>query len=112
MNRNSWLDKWMSLPRGQRRATIILLCIIVILCALQIYIHVDQRSAKPSSSDYSALQQEIELFRSQLDSIPVSARRKPYVRHTKVVHDTVKNSLRPSTVKPPVLEPVPRIKRD
>ena len=110
MNRNSWLDKWMSLPRGQRRATIILLCIIIILCSTQTIVYIHRQRSVPASADYSVLQQEIDQFRSQLDSVPVSDRRKPYVRHAKVVPDTAKSSVRPHAVKRKTLEPVPRAK--
>lgn len=108
MNRNSWLDKWMSLPRGQRRATVVLLCVIVVLCGLQAYIRVQDSHATPSTTDYSVIQQEIDLFRSHLDSVPLSDRRKPYVRHTKVVRDTVASVVKHPVRKHPALEPVPR----
>lgn len=108
MNRNSWLDKWMSLPRGQRRATVVLLCVIVVLCGLQMYVRVQEHYATPSATDYSVIQQEIDRFRSHLDSVPLSARRKPYVRHTKVVRDSVGREVRHPVRKYPALEPVPR----
>ncbi len=108
MNRNSWFDKWMSLPRGQRRATVVLLCVIVALCGVQAYVRMQGHHATPSTTDYSVIQQEIDRFRSRLDSVPLSARRKPYVRHTKVVCDSVGRVVKHPIRRYPALEPVPR----
>ena len=36
MKWNKWIDKWTALPRGQRRATIILLIVASIFCIVQL----------------------------------------------------------------------------
>lgn len=86
MNKNQWLDLWMMLPQGQRRILLLLVCVIVLLCVVR-GVAALQRSDEPTA-DYSALEQEITDFRSQLDTIPLDERRPVYERRTDARRDT------------------------
>lgn len=88
MNKNNMLDMWMTIPRGQRRVLMLLVCIIVILSVVQVVVSLQRNSSEEPAADYSLLEQEIADFRSQLDTIPLDERRPVYVRRTNVEPDT------------------------
>lgn len=97
MNKNQWLDMWMILPRGQRRILMVLLCVIAILCVVRGIAALQRNNDKVVTADYSALEQEITEFRSQLDTIPLDERRPVYVRRTNAQPDTT--AAKPLTLK-------------
>lgn len=108
MNRNSFIDTWLALSRGQRRATIVLVLAIAILAVWQVRVSHDKRQRREAPSNYSVLQQEIALFRSQADSVLPQGGKSTYVRHTSVVRDTVNTF--PKRPSQRAMQPVPRIK--
>lgn len=120
MNKNRWNDKWLALPRGQRRATIVLLCVVVMLAVARLVVaHITEN--KPQvPADYSSIEQEIELFRMQLDTIPVEERRPVYLRRTHARPDSTIDNIKPrrkpsqqaATPQPRRIEPVPRLDDD
>ena len=120
MKWNKWTDKWISLPRGQRRATIVLLIIAGVLCIAQLVISYRQQTSQKASTDYTMLEDEISLFRSQLDTIPTEERRPTYIRRTHARNDSTYSSMqhikKKSTSKakpqPRQIESVPRIDED
>lgn len=109
MNRNSFIDAWLALSRGQRRATLVLAVVVIVMAALQAGVSYHRSQRHDATADYSVLQQEIALFRSQADSVFQVDAKHTYVRHTRVVRDTVeyKPQNDPSQHH---LQPVPRIK--
>ena len=96
MNRNSWLHIWLALPRGQRRVMVVLLCVILLLGGIDMGWKIYENNHKTTTADYSLLEEDIAAFRLQLDTVPVANRRKTYIRHTKVVRDTVANKELPT----------------
>ena len=120
MKWNEWLDKWTALPRGQRRATLVLLIVASILCVAQIVASHHRHTTTPTSADYSQLEEEIALFRQQLDTIPESDRRPTYIRRTHARKDSTYPTIQPkkksskksksrTQSQPSKIEPVPRI---
>lgn len=91
MKSNKWMDMWLALPRGQRRAVVVLLCAIILLCVGQIVAWHYRSDNRALNNDYSLLEQEITLFRSQIDSIPLDERRPAYVRRTHATPDTTQS---------------------
>lgn len=108
MNRNSFIDKWLALSRGQRRATVVLAVIVIVLAVIQAGISYNRAHKQNVAADYSVLEQEISLFRSQADSIPLGERKRSYVRNDRVVRDTMDNRLQNVPVQR-TMESVPRI---
>lgn len=90
MNKNSWLDMWLVIPRGQRRVIIVLLCVVAILLVAQVVVTVCRNNHQEPATDYSVLEQEISDFRSHLDTIPLDERRPTYVRRTTFKDDTAR----------------------
>ena len=86
---NKWIDSWINMPRGQRRAIVVLLCVVVLLCGVQAIAWSYRRHVEKQTTDYSVLEQEIENFRSLIDTIPVDRRRPTYVRRTHARPDSV-----------------------
>ncbi len=114
MNRNSFFDKWMSLSRGQRRATIVLVAVIVVLAGAQAGVCLYRQNREVVTTDYSAIEQEIVSFRARLDSVPAAKSSRKYVRHKRVVRDSVplNNSEKLQPIESqPMIRPVPRIGR-
>ena len=120
MKWNKWLDKWTALPRGQRRATIILLIVSCVLCIVQLITSHHSSTTTTPSGDYTQLEEEIALFRSQLDTIPEAERRPIYIRRTHAHKDSAFTNIQPKKKnhkksksqtkrEPTFLEPVPRI---
>lgn len=108
MNRNSFIDAWLALSRGQRRATVVLVAVIVVMAILQVGISYHKGQRRDATAEYSVLQQEIALFRSQADSVLPVDDKHSYVRHTRVVPDTV--GYKPQNASSQrVMQPVPRI---
>ena len=120
MKWNKWTDKWISLPRGQRRATIVLLIIAGVLCIAQLIVSYRQQTSQEASTDYTLLEDEIRIFRSQLDTIPPEERRPTYVRRTHARNDSTYSSMQDNRKKstpkakqqPQQIESVPRIDED
>ncbi len=90
MNKNSWLDMWLVIPRGQRRVIVVLLCVVAILLVAQVVVTVCRNNHQEPAADYSVLEQEISDFRSHLDTIPLDERRPTYVRRTTFKDDTTR----------------------
>ncbi|MBR3950998.1 MAG: hypothetical protein IKJ79_03700 [Bacteroidaceae bacterium] len=120
MKWNKWLDKWISLPRGQRRATLILLVVAGLLCIAQLLASLYRHNYQPPITDYSQLEEEIVLFRSQLDTIPEEERRPTYIRRTHArkdstyptINSTRNKKTKPSPKEEPIkIEAVPRIEK-
>lgn len=120
MKWNKWLDKWISLPRGQRRATLILLVVAGLLCIAQLLASLYRHNYQPPITDYSQLEEEIVLFRSQLDTIPEEERRPTYIRRTHArkdstyptINSTQNKKTKPSPKEEPIkIEAVPRIEK-
>ncbi len=88
MMRSKWKDSWLNLPRGQRRAIVALLCIIMLLSGVQMVAWRYRKHTEKITTDYSALEQEIDDFRSYIDTIPVEQRRPVYKRRTHALPDT------------------------
>lgn len=89
--RNKWIDMWMELSRGQRRAVVVLLCVIAMLCVAQVVAWQMREHHRETTADYSVLEQEITRFRSQLDTVPVENRPPVYVRRTHARPDTTQS---------------------
>ena len=70
------MEMWMSLPRGQRRATIVLLALVLLLCGAQVVASMWRTHNNEATADYTMLEQEIEQFRSQLDTMSLRNARK------------------------------------
>ena len=117
MKWNKWLDKWTALPRGQRRATIVLLVVACVLCIAQLIASHYSHSKPTPDGNYTLLEEEIALFRSQLDTIPEEERRPVYIRRTHAHKDSTYPIFKPKQkkrkpqveVQPTKIEPVPRI---
>ena len=99
MKWNKWSDKWLSLPRGQRRATLFLVVVALVLCIAQLAAIHYRHTQQPPASDYTQLEQEIALFRSQLDTIPEEERRPTYIRRTHARNDSTYPIVKPKAVK-------------
>ena len=99
MKWNKWFDKWLSLPRGQRRATLILLVVALLLCIAQLVASHYRHTYRPPTTDYTQLEEEIALFRSQLDTIPEEERRPTYIRRTHARYDSTYPVVKPKAVK-------------
>lgn len=120
MKWNKWIDKWTALPRGQRRATIILLIVAGILCIVQLIASHIRQTPHPNPTDYTQLEEEIRLFREELDTVPLSNRRPQYIRRTHARYDSTYPTTLPASaakthyntpqVRP--IEAVPRIDSD
>ena len=117
MKHNRWSDKWLALPRGQRRATVVLLCVVVLLAVVQPVVTQTTHRRDSVEADYTVLKQEIEQFCSQLDTIPEEERRPVYIRRTharpdstidnrKVVRTRKKAATQPTQLP---IEAVPRL---
>lgn len=117
MSRSKWMEKWMALPRGQRRATIVLLIVASILCVVQLFVTHYKNVPQECTADYSLLEEEIVLFRAQLDTIPIEERRPTYHRRT---HTRDTSNIKPVKARvkkieksvPRTIEPVPRVVKD
>lgn len=83
---------WMELSRGQRRAVLVLLCVIMLLCVVQVITQCIKAQQSEMTADYSVLEQEITEFRSQLDTIPVENRPPTYLRRTHARPDSTHNT--------------------
>lgn len=118
-----WIDMWMSLTKGQRRATLILLAVVAIVGAVQVVVSHSHRNSHDVTADYTVLESEIALFRQSLDTIPPSERPSGYHRRTDSKPDTM--SIKPmeevkssqpakhtASPTPQVLEAMPRISGD
>lgn len=117
MSRSKWMEKWMALPRGQRRATIVLLIVASILCVVQLVVSHYKNVPQECTADYSQLEEEIVLFRSQLDTIPVEERRPTYHRRTHTRDTSYIKPVKANVKKikksiPRAIEPVPRVVED
>lgn len=82
------MEMWMSLPRGQRRATIVLLALVLLLCGAQVVASMWRTHNNEATADYTMLEQEIEQFRSQLDTMSLKERKEKYWRRTHARPDT------------------------
>ena len=119
MKWNKWFDKWLSLPRGQRRATLILLVVAFLLCIAQLVATHYRHTYQPPTTDYTQLEEEIALFRSQLDTIPEEDRRPTYIRRTHARYDSTYPVVKPTRKRvkpqvekqPPKIEAVPRLEK-
>lgn len=119
MKLNIFNDAWLALPRGQRRATVILLCIIVVLCGVRVVVGIYRDDADVTTDDFVVVEQEIEQFRKTLDTIPTDKKGKSLLRHKKVMYDTVfiNTPSRRAPIKEKrkenqgydILQPIPRI---
>ena len=117
MKWNKWLDKWTALPRGQRRATIVLLVVACVLCIAQLIASHYNHTRTTPNGNYTLLEEEIALFRSQLDTIPEEERPAVYIRRTHARKDSTYPIIKPKRkprkpqveVQPKQIEPVPRI---
>ena len=117
MKDNAWNDKWLALPRGQRRATVVLLCVVVLLAIAQLVATHIAHHRNQVTADYTALEQEIVQFCSQLDTVPDEERRPAYIRRTHARPDSaldnsrvVRKSVKAISHKPQrPIEAVPRL---
>lgn len=123
MKSNKWIDMWCALPLGQRRAIVVLLCVVVLLTLVQVAVNVHTRKALSTTADYTVLEDDIAHFRSQLDTIPEEERPPVYVRRTHARPDTTSTPSVPmrsvtrkkqktTPQQPEVLQPIPRIDVD
>lgn len=124
VRKNRFTDMWLSMPRGQRRATIALLFVIVLLAVAQVVVSTTRHHRQEVTPDYSLLEDEISYFRTQIDSLPVDERRPTYWRRTHAGPDSsvaaqratqrAKEHMRKGEYSrklstPRIIEPVPRI---
>ncbi len=80
-----WIEMWMSLTKGQRRATVVLLCAVIAMCIVQAAVTTRHNQGDDVTERYSVLEQEIADFRQTLDTLPASP---TYIRRTSSQEDS------------------------
>jgi hypothetical protein len=93
--------------------------VALLLCIAQLVASHYRHTYRPPTTDYTQLEEEIALFRSQLDTIPEEDRRPTYIRRTHARYDSTypvvkptRKRIKPQVEKqPPKIESVPRLEK-
>ncbi len=88
MKNGKWLDKWYALSLGQRRVTMLLLVLMLLLAVAQIVASYNRAYVVAEVEDFAQLEQEVAAFRLHLDTVPLHERRPVYHRRTHARRDT------------------------